>query len=407
MAETESSKVSIRYAKESTANTQETTGGTVLRRTTGTITPQKQTIRSNEKRDDQQVISMLHGTRSTPATISGEAYVGDYEDFFAAMLREAFAAVSDVTSSAGDEFTISSGTLTRAAGGSESFITDGLRTGMVIRLAGMTETANNNRNLLITAMTATTLDLVALDGGDPVADDAASNDSATLSVPGKDAAIPSSGHTEDTFTIERYDSQTDSSLVSWGNKVGSVSISTQPDNNIDVQFGLQGIDWDILESADAPNFDSPTSAGTGASLTPALGYLRINGASYAVITSVDLEISWELSGQPVVGGNSSPNIYYTPRVSVTGTVNALKENTALEKAFDDETEVEIVLYFEAPGSNPRSFWCFYMHRCKVNGADLNDPDGASILTVPFEAIKPTTETGVEETTIRMQDSALT
>lgn len=406
MAITEGSSTYIAYKKESVANTEETgSGGQVLRRVSGTLDLEKAEVTSAEKRTDFQEVNVTHGTRSCTLSLNGELYGGDYSALFAAICRRDFAAISAIAAGSGDAFTISSGVMTRGAGGGESFITDGALVGLVGRLASMTTTGNNARNLLTTSAAATTLGLVAVDGGAAVADDASSNTSATFTYPGKVTYVPETGHTSDTFTIERYDSKTDSSQVGYGVKIGSVEISCQPDQAPTVSFAGLGIDRKDYSGGSAPSLTSPTAAGSGALMAAAIGYIRLNGTAYSVVTGWSLSIDLGVSNQPVVGANISPDIFYGRAVQVTGTINVLRQGVTIENLFDDETEFEMNLFAAAPGSEPRTFYNFFLPRVKLTSAPADDPDGATTITANFRAIKKPTTTGYAATTLVIQDSS--
>lgn len=407
MAIAEGSTSYFAYKLESTPNTAESgSGGAILRRATGTIDLVKPEVTSAEKRTDFQEQNVIHGTRSVNWQISSELYGGDYEDFLAAALRRDFAAVSTISETTStDEFTISSGVLTRG-NGSASFITDGLYEGLIIRLTGMNTAGNNSRNLRITAMTATTLTLAAVDGGAAVADDSGGGGSATIVVPGKNSYIPSTGHTSNTFTIEKHDTKTDTSHVAHGCKVGTVEMSVQPDQPVALNFTGLGINRASYSAANAPVLTSPTAAGTGAAMSAGIGFVRVGGSSVACITSLDLTIEDGLSVVPVAFGNESCDVFYGPRAEVTGTFTALKQNITLSDYFDDETEVTLDFFIAAPGSEPRSFINLYLKRVKLNSADEDDPDGPTVQTFSFRALKPATATGVNSTVIAIQDSSI-
>lgn len=70
------------------------------------------------------------------------------------------------TASSGDGFSISSNVVTRQAGSGQSFVSDGLTVGMVVRMGNLTTTADNDRDCRVMTVTATTLGLMPLDGGD-------------------------------------------------------------------------------------------------------------------------------------------------------------------------------------------------------------------------------------------------
>lgn len=406
MAITEGSKIYFAYKKESTPNVEETgSGGTILRRVTGTLDLAKPEVTSAEKRDDFQEVTVNHGTRSVNWQIQSELFGGDYTDFLGSLLRRDFATVSTVSAGASDGFTISSGVLTRAAGGGESFLTDGIRAGMVVRFTNLTTAGNNNRNIRITAVTATTLTLVAVDGGAAVADSTSST-TATMVIVGQVSYIPSTGHTSDTYTMERHDRALDVSEVGYGVKIGSFDVSVQPDQPVDITFAGLGIDRTYYSAGNAPSLTSPTAAGVGPALSSAVGVMRVNGVAQAIITGFSLNIDLGVQNRAVAFNNLSPDVFYGRSAQITGTINAMRSSNALATLFDDETEVVLELFLESPGAAPKSFFNIYLARVKLNSADMDDPDGPAIQTFSFRALKPTSgATGVEQTAILIQDSS--
>jgi len=408
MAIAEGSSIYFAYKKEAVANTEESgAGGTVLRRASGTLNLTKQEVVSAEKRTDFQEVNVNHGTRQVDWGINGEGFAGDYKEFQAAVLRRDWTSVSQITG----DFSISLGTLTRAAG---DFISDGLRIGHIVRLGVMGTSANLNRNLRVVAITTTTVDLVAVDGGAAVADDAGPNASATMDIVGQVTFIPESGHTSDTFTIERHDSKTDTSDIGKGCKVGQFDISVQPDQPITMSFSGLGIDRRSVDGASAPSLTSPTAAGAGPSFAAAIGFARSvseDGATstvLAVITGFDISINTGVQNRAVAFANVSPDVFYGRVAEVTGTINALREGNVLSDYFDNEEEISLEFFVEAPGTAPRSFFSIYLPRVKLNSADQDDPDGPVVQTFAFRALKETNGTsGHEQTTILIQDSDIT
>ncbi len=401
MAIAEGSTTDFRFKKESVANTEETgAGGSTLRRVTAEVELVKPEVVSQEKRTDFQEVNNTHGTRSVNWNCNGEMFGGDYKEFMAASLRRDFTSVSQITA----DMTISSGVITRASG---DFIADGLYAGLIIRLGSMSVSANLSRNIRIASMTTTTLTVHAVDGGAAIADDAGPNASATVDVPGQFTFVPSTAHTSDTFTIEKHETKTDTSHIARGCKVGVVDISIQPDNPPSMNFSGLGIDRRSVSAGDAPVLTSPSAAGTGALMASAIGFCRINGSQVAVVTGLDLQTNCNLSNAPVVFNNVSPDIFYGRAIEVTGTIVVLKESVAISDLFDNETEVALEFFIEAPGSDPQAFMSWYMARAKLNTATEADNDGPDTQSFAFRAIKPLTATGVNETTIQFQDSSVT
>jgi hypothetical protein len=400
MAYSEGSKTYFAYKAETTANTEESgSGGTVLRRVSGTLGLTKAEVTSAEKRDDFQEVNVLHGSRQAPWSINGELYGNDYAAFLEAIFRRNFAAVTQITGA----FTISSGVLTRASG---NFVTDGLKVGHVVRLGSMSTTANLARNLRVTALTTTTATLEALDGGAAVANDSGPNNSATMDIPGKVTFIPSTGHTSKTFTIEKHDLSSDTSQVSRGCKVGTLEISVQPDQPPSISFSGLGVDRRNVASGAAPLLTSPTAAGTGAAMSAGIGYVRANGAALAAITGLTLTMDNGISGVPVAFDNTTPDVFQGRTAQVTFQLSALKTGNTLSGLYDAETELALEFYIAAPGSDPNAFVSIYMGRTKFNAVDEDDPDGAVTETISGRALKRLSGTGQELTTIMIQDSSV-
>jgi hypothetical protein len=130
-------------------------GAQVYRRVTSTIDLAKDTYKSNEIRPSRQRSDFRHGVRRVEGSINGELSVGTYSEFMASVLRSAWAATSAYA--AGIDVTAAA-TAPQFADASGGFLTAGLKVGMVGRwtgFAGGSATTNNDRNFLITALTAT------------------------------------------------------------------------------------------------------------------------------------------------------------------------------------------------------------------------------------------------------------
>lgn len=398
MAIAEGSKVDFILKKESTANTEESgSGGILLRRATATMELTKAGVGSNEKRDDFQEENYNHGTRTGTVNLQSELFSGSHDLIIAAALRRDHTSVTQITAS----LTISSGVMTRASG---SFITDGIRTGQIVRLGNMTVSGNLNRNLRVGAVTATTIALTAVDGGTAVADDAGPNSSATIDIPGAETYIPESSHTSDTFTVERRDAALGVSDIARGLKIGNLEISAQPDSPVTFTAGGNFIDRRKVSGSQI--LTSPSSD-SGALFSSAIGLVRIGGTEIAVVTGFNLTLNNQLTTKNVVFGNVSPDVFYGRTAMVEGSMTMLRDSITLESAFDDETEVSIELFFANPGAQPQGFFSIFLDRVKINGDNLDDADDALTVTLPFKALKPASATGKTRSVIVVQDSGAT
>lgn len=375
----------------------------IYRRVTSTIDLVKDTYQSNEIRPSMQKADFRHGVRSVAGTINGELSVGTYQEFMGSVLRaawnatSAYAAGTDVTAAATSPHFID------ASGG---FLTAGLKVGMVGRwtgFAGGSATTNNARNFLITALTATNMTGVFLDGTAVVAD--AAGDSVTFTPLGKSAFIPTSAHTRDYWTIEhnfaditQAEQFTDCVLASMNIKLPATGMAT-------VDFPVLGLDMDTSTAA---YFTSPTAASSGDILAAVNGAVHVNGTAVALITSMDVNINGNaVSVGGVAGSNVAPDI--TPgSIVVSGSMTVLLQDAAMRDYFVNETEVSVVAAFTTNNTATASVMTLTMPVVKVGGAGKDDGEKGIIMTMPFTAIENTAGgagTAHNATTITIQDSA--
>jgi hypothetical protein len=403
----QTSKRRVALKKESTfATAAGASGAQVLRRTQIALKLAKAKVESGEKRDDFQRADVRHGSRSIDGNLDCEMIPGVWEDFWAALVRRDFSSVSAITFSSGDGVTVASGVVTRAAGASQSFITDGVRAGMVGRFANLSATGSNARNLLVTAVTATTMTLAVMDGGAALADVGVADEACTFTIVGQVSFVPSTGHTSDSFSIEDYNADTDISKLYVGCRVVGASIRMEPNKTVTISWKIMGINREIYETSAAPYFTSPAAAGVDNVLEAAIGYIRLNGAQQAVVTGLSIDIDLGATNTPVNGANVAPDIAYGKDIKVSGQVTAFVTSSAFQVAYDAETEMELFVAFNAPGNAPRNFFGIFLPRIKLFSADEDDPDNLISQTLAFEALKKTIATGYESTTLMVQDSTL-
>ena len=282
-----------------------------LRRVTSNLSLKKQTYQSGEIRSDYQVADFRHGVRSVEGSISGELSPGTYEDFMAAAVRKVFASVSAIT---GLSLTIAASgsfyTITRASG---DFITGGLKIGDVIRITAGSVNANNlNKNAMIVALTTTVATVYVLNGLTMTAEGPIA--SCTVSVVGKKAMVPTSGHTDTSFSIEHWFGDVSRSEVFSGCKVNTMGVQLPPSGIATVEFGFMGKD---VTAAGAQYFTTPTAATTSGVVAAVNGAVAVNGARVALLTGLQINVSGGMTAEPVVGSNTYPDIF-EGRVVVSG-----------------------------------------------------------------------------------------
>lgn len=371
-----------------------------LRRVSSDLSLTKDVYQSAEIRVDQQVQDMRHGVRRVAGTINGELSPGTYKDFIAAALRRDFTVVTAMTglgitvAGAGPTYTI-----TRATG---DFLTGGIKRGDVVRLSvGTLNAANINKNLLVSAVTATVLTVRPLNGVALVAEGPIA--STTVTVIGKKTFVPATGHTNQSFSIEHWFSDVPASEVHTGCQPTTIDLQLPPTGLATIGFGFVGKD---INTSASQYFTAPTAA-TATGLTASVnGLVLVNGAAVAVLTGLTMQVQSGRSGDPVVGSNSIPT-QFPGRITVSGQATAYFEDVTLRDAFLNETEMELVVVLASDNTAAAKFVGITLPRCKFGGASKSDGEVGIVQTIPFTALLPNTGgAGIanELSTIVVQDS---
>lgn len=375
-------------------------GAKALRRVTATVDLNKDTYSSNEIRSDLQDVDFRHGVRRAASKVAGEVSPGTYADFMAGSLKRDFAAVAAIT---GLSLTIAgsgpSYTITRSAG---SWLTSGLKNGMVFRLTAGTFTASNlNKNIVVASMTATVLTVYVLNGSGLVTEGPIAT--ATVTPTGKSTFVPLTGHIEKFFSIEEWYPEVPSSMTGYDLRVSQMQVDLPATGLATCGFDFMGVD---VVDATTQRFTTPTALGTSGIAAAVNGVMLFAGVAVAVITSMSLTAASNYSGEPVVGSNNIPSL--TPgRVQVSGQVTVKFTDTSFRNAFTGETEVDLAVVLSSNNSAASDFIAFVMSRVKLNGNSRDDGEKEVIQTVPFKALLDTTggaSSADEATTLLIQDS---
>lgn len=393
----------VRYKAEATYNTAPgASAGQVLRRVESSIDITKDTYAASELRTDYQISDFRHGTRRTAGNIRGELSPQTYADFMAAALRRDFTAGVSASSLS---ITIAGAgpyTITRASG---SWLTDGFKSGDVVRLtAGTFNAANINKNLYVVAVTSATVltvqpaNGVALVAEGPIA-------SATCAVTGKKTYTPTSSHTDKSFAIEHWYSDVAQSELFLGCKASKLDIALPP-------TGLATIGIDVMGSGSITTgtsayYTSPTAATSTGIAAAVNGLLYIGGTAVATCTGLNFAVDGGYSGEPVVGSNYMPAIF-PGRVNVTGQFTAYFENATFRDAFLNETELALSALLTSDNAATANFLAFNFPRIKLGSSQRSDGEKGLILTASFQALYNSTGgSGIasEQTTMSVQDSA--
>jgi len=373
-------------------------GAQVMRRVDFAMNMAKDVYESNELRSDLQVADMRHGVRRVSGTLNGELSPGSYQPVLQAVMKRDFTAVTAIASLS---ITIAAAgpawTLTRATG---SWITDGVRVGMVGRLtAGTFNALNSNKNLYVVSITALALTVVALNGTllfaeGPIA-------SATFSLPGRWTYVPTTGHTDKSFAIEEWFPDVPACEVYSGCKFTTAAIQLPPTGMATCSFGVAG--QDLKQRTTTRYYTTPTAAGTSGVVAAVNGVLRVGGVTLATVTGLNFDVAANYSGDPVVGANVVP-LQFAGRVRVSGQFTAYFEDGVLRDVFADETQISLLVALTTDNTAASNFVSFAMTRVKLGSADKGDAEGGIVRSYSFTALLDTSGAGNEATTLAVQDS---
>ena len=391
----------VAYKKESAwGSAAGATGATYLRRVTSDLAFSKETFQSSEIRSDYQIADFRHGMRRVGGTVKGELSPGSYAPFVAAALRRDFTAVTPL--SAGTDVTAAA-TSPHFVDASAGWLAAGFKVGMVVRFTGFTATANNGKNFLITALTAGNMTGVFLNGDAVTAENA--GHSITVTPVGKVTYTPTTGHTNDSYTIEHYYSDVAKSEYFTGCRVSSLGFGLSPTAMASIDVGFMGKDMPAPSSS--AYFTTPGAASATGILAGPNGYVSIAGSPMTALTGLTINVAGGHSVGATIGSNLTPDVF-AGRVNVSGQLTAYFDSTTLRDYFLDETAVNVTILLTTGTTATADFISLVMPACKFGGATKADGEQGVVVTLPFQAIYNAaggSSTDSEKTTLWIQDSA--
>jgi len=393
----------LRIGKESVWGTAPGAGtGRLVRRKTCDIATEKESYQSAELLPHYQLADLRHGQVSSKGTLTAEPVPGGHSDLIASALRKAFVAgsttgaITTVTAAASAPHFVRSG---------GSFFSDGFKVGDVVRWTGWTTTgtANNNRNYIITALTATQMTVV--DPGSTTGTVAAktSGDSVTCSVTGKKSWIPTTGHTDESYAIERFSADVSQSMLFLGVKVGGFSAKFSAGAMGDLSIPLMGAGY---TNAAAAYFTSPTAVSSTSVLAGANAGMLVAGGAVAYVRELGVTLDNGLSSVPVIGTNAVQGIVQGP-MKVTGNLTAYFQDATMRDYFLNETEVSLIFAAFTGSAGNADFMQFCMPRVKFQSIGIPDAPGVIAMPLQFQALyngSGGSGQSSEQTTLSVQDS---
>lgn len=385
------------YKKETVFGTLAAAAGAqTLRRVSANFDLTKETYQSEEIRTDYQIADFRHGVRAVEGSLSGELSCGTYSDFIASALARNFTAVTPTA--LGSTVIAVSGagwTITRTTG---SFLTDGLRVGQIIRLAGVN--ANNlAKNLLVVTLTATIAMVVTITSAVLTPETVASG--GTYLSGGKVTFAPTTGHTDDSYSIEQFYSDIGQSEVTTGVKVNTAGFALPATGLVTTDFGFMG--QDLKKTGTTAYFTNPTAQATSGIFAAVNGALIANGTVIALVTGLNININRNMTGEAVVGSSVKPELY-EGRISIDGDFSTLFQDRTFSDYFNNETEVSLVCAVTESNADNANFMTFTLPRIKLSSDTKDDGEKGIVSQNSFQALKGTGANGFEATTLMVQDS---
>jgi hypothetical protein len=355
------------------------TGGQVMRREQSKFDLTKDTYENNEIASHQQSTGITHGLRKVSGSLNGVLSPNTYAAITASLLRKAFAATTPYV--AGTDV-VSAATAPHFVDTSGGWLTAGLKIGDVVRFTGFTTTAtgNNDKNFLITALTATNMTGVFLNGDAVIAK--TESGSVTATVTGKKAIVPTTSQTQEYWTVEEWYSDITRSELFTDVVPSSIDIGLPATGNATFAANFAGLDKTIGASQ---ILTTPTAATTTPILTAVNGAVLVNGTSVGNITGASIKVdSGAAPMGAVIGADVSPDIQ-RGRVKVSGQITAYFQDGVLSGYFDDATNIGLVIVAADSDLAAADFVSFSMSKVKLSSDAKDDGEKGIIGSYSFTA----------------------
>lgn len=355
-------------------------GGSEFRRTQAVINASRDMYENNEIQSHHMSTGSNFGLQKGDFKGDIELSPGTYSLLVAGLVEKDFAAVSAGAAAAATTVAFVSGftyTVTRGAG---SFLTDGLKAGLVVRITGSGVHANNiNKNLLIISVTALICTVYVLNNTAMTAEGPLGN--YVLTVVGKVAYTPTTGHTNDYFTVEDWYSDVSKSETLTDAKVGGLSLSLPASGNATGSFTMVGLGRTVGTSQ---VLTSPTASTTG-TVAAINGFALVNGVLQTALTSMTLNIDKGAANSGAVVGSNVGSDVNTGRVKVTGSLTAQFDSTTLRDLVISETVVPIDIVMMVDETATSEFISFSIPAVKLTSDTPDDGEKTIIRTYNFVA----------------------
>jgi hypothetical protein len=379
MAVAQGISTTVSRVKQSGLGSPGSAGSQLMRRVTLELNKESDTYTSAEIVSHQQSTGATEGPSRVNGTLNAELSPGSYDLEFAALLRKDFAACFAAITGAG--LTIAGSgptfTVTRAAG---SFLTDGVKKGMVVRLSvGALNAANINKNLLVLSLTATILTVKPLNGVALVAEGPIAG--CTVSAPGKETHAPTTGHTNDYFSWEKKFNDLTRFELFTDIKPASADVSIPATGIATVNFAMAGLG---RTPSGVETLTSPTAETTSDVLTAVQGAIVVNG-TVTPVTGIQFNLNGNTStGEPEVGSNTLSDLQ-RGKIAASGSFTAKFSSVTLQTLRDNQTAVSLISALAEDASATADFIATCFPTIKIFTDTANDGEVEIIRTYAWTA----------------------
>jgi len=365
-------------------------GAREFRKVSDSIALKKNKIQSAAIQTNAQRPMARHGGRTVDGNIGVELALGLIDSELASVIRRDWTAVAPL---AGLTVTAAAAAphFVRSAG---SWITDGLALGMLVKFSGFTAGAAVNNGKLYTIIALTATEITVAESVVAAANAAAIG----LTVPGKITYIPETGHTNDSYTIEKWYSAVGESYRFTGQRVASVNIGLAADDKVSAEIAYMGQD---RQKAGTAYFTNPAAPGGGDMLVTPSGLAIINGKATKVCTNFSLDINGNASVGKVVGANVTPDVFMD-MIDVSGQISVYYENGEMDDYFDQEQSISLINRLD---DGIGGAFVIAMPYVKVFGGGESG-DKEIIRQYDYTAGPNAAGTGAGKSTILLQDTTL-
>lgn len=370
-------QISVAYGVETTFGTAAAANlatAKTFRANSGGLNLTKQTYESGENRSDGMMTRGRHGQRAVSGQYVADLSHGTFDDLFEAIMRSTWVAALALDESTASLGTVTVGTHTLTAAGG-SWITAGVRVGMVIRLTSGFAAGNLNKNLRVTGVTATVLTVAETltTGTNPTAWDITA---------GKYLL---QGTTRRSWTIEEREGDIDGSELFTGNRASSLQIEVAPNGNAKVTFGFVGQDMTTKEGVDSPYFTNLVATTTSLGMSCADMSILYNGTAIADLTGCTIGIDLSAQGAPIVGANVTPDVFDN-LAKMTGRISGLRQDFTKVANFLDEDQLALHLLFVENESEPKNYISVFLGNITLGAASKSELGSDGPRTQSFDLL---------------------